>query len=123
MRWQIAEGTPMGPVVACHCGQCNRATSHFLAASNVQEAGVSWKETSGLKWYQSSDFAERGFCGSCGSNIAWRISDDETRKNISLMAGTFDDQSGLKLDRHIFVAHKAPYYEITDGLAQYAEGD
>ena len=123
VRWEIAEGTPMGPLVACHCGQCNRSTSHFLAAANVKESGLTWTNTDTLKWYASSDFAERGFCGACGSPMAWRMSDPAVRTSASIMAGSFDDKSVLKLDRHIFVGHKAPYYEITDDLAQYAESD
>ena len=123
VRWEIAEGTPMGPVVACHCGQCNRASSHFLAAVNVLEAGISWIRTDSLTWYQSSDFAERGFCGTCGSQIIWRMSDPAIRTSASMMAGSFDDKDVLTLDRHIYAAHKAPYYEITDDLPQYPDSD
>ena len=113
----------MGPTVACHCRQCNQASSHYLAAATVKETGLSWTETAGLRWFQSSDFAERGFCGSCGTALAWRLSDPEARVTVALMAGSFDDQSVLRLDRHIFVAHKAPYYEITDDLPQHADAD
>jgi hypothetical protein len=34
------------------------------------------------------------------------------------MAGTIDGATGLKLERHIFVADKGDYYEIADGIAQ-----
>jgi hypothetical protein len=122
-RWEIAEGTPMGPVVACHCGQCNRSSSHVLAAVNVAEKGLSWPKAETLTWYASSDFAERGFCGRCGSQLAWRMSDPAVRSSASLMAGCFDDKSELTLDRHIYVAHKASYYEITDDLPQYPDSD
>ena len=123
VRWEVAEATPMGPVVACHCGQCNRSSGHFLAAVNILESGISWPKTETLVWYQSSDFAERGFCGTCGSQIAWRMSDPAVRNSASMMVGSFDDKDVLTLDRHIYVAHKASYYEITDDLPQYPDSD
>lgn len=123
VRWEVAEATPMGPVVACHCGQCNRSSGHFLAAVNILESGISWPRTETLVWYQSSDFAERGFCGTCGSQIAWRMFDPAVRNSASMMVGSFDDKDVLTLDRHIYVAHKASYYEITDDLPQYPDSD
>lgn len=40
--------------------------------------------------------------------------------HISIMAGTLDTPSGLKLAAHIFADDKHDYFEITDGLAQFA---
>ena len=42
---------------------------------------------------------------------------------VALMAGSFDDQSSLTLERHIFVDHKPGYYEIADGLPQFPDSD
>jgi hypothetical protein len=35
--------------------------------------------------------------------------------------GTIDDDPGIRPGAHIFVGFKAPWYEITDELPQYAE--
>ena len=98
-------------------------SSHLLAATSVAETGLTWTREETLTWYQSSDFAERGFCRACGCNIAWRLSDPDARETVALMAGSFDDQSSLTLERHIFVDHKPAYYEITDGLPQFPDSD
>ena len=37
---------------------------------------------------------------------------------ISITAGSLDSPTGLKLDRHIYVADKGDYYEIADGVPQ-----
>ena len=122
--WEVEKGSEISSVVACHCGQCNRSTSHFLAAVHVADATLTYTKDEHLKVYTSSDFGERGFCSNCGSNIFWRASDASTRTKTSLMAGTFDDQSNLVLDRHIFVAHKAPYYDIPDdGALRFPDTD
>ena len=34
-------------------------------------------------WYQSSQQAERGFCSICGSNVFWRLKDDDNKTSES----------------------------------------
>lgn len=64
-----------------------------------------------LRWYQSSDTAERGFCARCGSNLFWR---QKGRDAISITAGTLDTPTNLSIEEHIFVADKSDYYTIND---------
>jgi len=70
----------------------------------------------GLKWYRSSDFAERGFCGECGSSLFWSAADRDT---ISIMAGSIDGDTGLRTAAHICVADKGDYYELNPSEPQY----
>jgi hypothetical protein len=35
--------------------------------------------------------------------------------------GSLDDDPGIRLERHIFAASKAPWYDIAGGLPQHAE--
>ena len=53
---------PMREVVACHCSQCRKQTSNFYASTNAKNNDVTFSETKGLKWFKSSEIAERGFC-------------------------------------------------------------
>lgn len=108
---------PLRGVAYCHCSQCRRQTGHFLAATNVNDADIDIEGGDALVWYAASRFAKRGFCGSCGSVLFWKHNElDE----ISVMAGSFDMPTGLKAECHIFVADKGDYYEIDDGLPQFA---
>jgi hypothetical protein len=70
----------------------------------------------GLRWYSSSDEAERGFCKHCGSSLFWRHKD---APSISIQPGTLDLPTGLKADAHIFVADASDYYTIDDDLPQH----
>ena len=72
----------------------------------------------GLVWYRSSDSAERGFCGACGSNLFWKQDGSDT---ISITAGTLDLPTNIAMERHIFVADKSDYYSIDDDLPQQAQ--
>jgi hypothetical protein len=108
---------PLRDVVACHCSQCRRTSGHFVAATGAEASRVMLDEAATLVWYASSDTAERGFCGRCGGNLFWRPRDDP-RGWLSIMAGTVDPPTRLKLKQHIFVADKSDYYEIADGVPQ-----
>jgi len=106
-------------VIACHCSQCRRTSGHFVAATGAESDRVTFEKDETLVWFASSDTAERGFCGRCGGNLFWRPLRDE-RGWLSIMAGTLDPPTQLKLKQHIFVADKSDYYDITDGAEQRA---
>ncbi|MBK8159708.1 MAG: GFA family protein [Rhodospirillaceae bacterium] len=106
---------PLRPVIACHCSQCRRVSGHFTAATAAAHENISITGGETLTWFVSSDTARRGFCRLCGSNLFWQ---GKGRPYLSIMAGSLDSPTGLKLDRHIFVADKGDYYEIADGVAQ-----
>ena len=106
----------MRTIVACHCSQCRKQTSNFLAATNAESNDVTFAETRGLTWFKSSDIAERGFCKECGSLLFWRRFDSQT---LSISAGSLDGETGLFICEHIYVADKPDWYEITDGKPQF----
>ncbi|NKB27917.1 MAG: GFA family protein [Rhodobacteraceae bacterium] len=101
---------PLRPVVACHCSQCRKASGHHVAATSAARADVT--VTGAVSWYQSSDTARRGFCGTCGSQLFW----DGPGANLSILAGSLDGATGLSMAGHIFCADKGDYYEVDDGL-------
>ncbi len=110
---------PLRPVVYCHCGQCRRTHGHFAAYTSVPAKALELVEQRGLGWFRSSAEAERGFCRECGASLFWRrIGGDD----CGVAAGSLDDAADLQPAVHIFVADKAAYYEITDGLPQHAQG-
>jgi hypothetical protein len=108
---------PLRPVVACHCTQCQKTTGHHVAATQAYLKDFQLEESRGLKWYRSSDQAERGFCDECGGNLFWRRHNSDC---ISIFAGTLDQPTGLRLTEHIFVEDKADYYDISDDLPKHA---
>ncbi|MEQ8603604.1 MAG: GFA family protein [Marivibrio sp.] len=107
------------PVVACHCEQCRRTSGHFVAASGCAQRDLILREKSGLTWFQSSDAAERGFCNRCGGNLFYRRRDPGDGR-VSVMAGTLDPPTGLRIVGHIFAAAKSDYYAIGDETPKFA---
>ena len=108
---------PLRPVVACHCSQCRKATGHHYAATSANRENI--EITGEVSWYRSSEWARRGFCATCGSNLFW----DGPGENLSILAGSLDAPTGLALVGHIYCADKGDYYDIADGLPQAAERD
>lgn len=74
-------------------------------------------EDGSLHWYQSSEIAERGFCRVCGASIFFRPTHG---RHISIMAGVLDAPTGLNAREHIYMDDASDYYEINDGLPQFA---
>jgi len=116
---------PLRDVVACHCSQCRMTSGHYVAATEALNADLILTRASTLRWYRSSARAERGFCARCGANLFWRrLPDDGPESGLpatSIMAGTLQAPTSLKICRHIFVADKSDYYQINDGLPQAAQ--
>lgn len=103
------------PLSACHCSQCRRWSGHVWAGTDGMDMTIDGP----VKWFRSSDKAERGFCPECGSSLFWRKLGSE---RLAVAAGAVDSPTGLTLASHIYVAAKGDYYDIGDGLPQEPQG-
>lgn len=105
-------------VDACHCDMCRRQIGGPLMA--VASDALEVTRDDGLRVYQSSDWAERGFCGQCGSNLFWRLRDGSF---ATVNAGALDDLSGAKLTSEIFVDQKPDYYDFAQPTQKLTASD
>lgn len=115
---RYAYAGPLRAVVACHCEQCRRTSGHFAAATHGRRERLTLIRDDGLRWFASSPGVQRGFCGTCGASLFW---EREGSGGISIMAGTLDRPTGLRLVQHIFTAHAGDYYAVDPGLPQADE--
>jgi hypothetical protein len=103
------------PPDACHCSQCRRQSGHVWASTDLPRAAVTVHGGEAVTWYRSSEKVRRGFCSTCGSFLFW---DPIGRDTLSIAMGAFEQPTGTRLARHIFVADQGDYYDIADGLPQ-----
>ena len=96
----------------CHCKMCRIQSSGPFFAVRMKD-GVTMIEARGLKWYDASDIAERGFCSECGSTMFWRTKDCADG-DWTVSAGTLPDESVPPIIEHIWVDDKASYYAFRD---------
>jgi len=97
---------------ACHCGQCRRwASGPYFA---VAAKSVRFEGAENIGRYQSSGWAERGFCKTCGGNLFYRMVKED---RYMMAVGAFDDQSGFELARQVFIDEKPGYYSFAQETA------
>lgn len=99
----------------CHCRECRRLTGHYMAAARAPVDSV--KITGDVRWTPVSERAAYGSCAACASPMFWR---NRERETLSVVAGSLDGSAGLETKGHVFVAEKGDYYDIADGLPQFA---
>lgn len=117
----VVESTPIR-AHHCHCGRCRKARGAAYASNLFTAAdGVRFTRGEGdlttYKLPQADRFAQV-FCRTCGSKMP-RI--NRERGYAVVPMGALDDDPGIRPQVHIFVASKAPWFEITDGLPQFDE--
>lgn len=91
----------------CHCNMCRRWNGGPFIGADVR-GGVTLTKSDGLAWYESSEWARRGFCKTCGTSLFYRLKDDAAFWSIA--GGTLDLPAGLKVGKEIFVDEKPDYY-------------
>lgn len=91
---------PMREIIVCHCTDCLKLAGYSWAATTVSESRFSFVTGADtVDWYQSSDFAERGFCKSCHAQLFYRQNDKDT---ISISPGMLDNFDGLYTSGQIY---------------------
>ena len=77
---------------ACHCEMCRQHTSGaFFSIQTVQGSEV---VEGPFQTYRSSEWAERGFCGTCGSTLWYGTVEDQVR---NFAAGLFPNAGGARM--------------------------
>jgi hypothetical protein len=113
--------TPVN-IVNCHCTRCQRSrgTAHATNVFARQEQ---------LRWLRGADRARTykipeaqlfttTFCAQCGSLLPSLF---EGIKRYNVPVGSLDRPLASKPSLHIHVASRAPWFDISDALPQYAE--
>lgn len=109
-------GTDVG---ACHCGMCRKwGGGPFLAIECGSD--VSFQGEENISVFDSSQWAERGFCGKCGSHLFYRLKDS---KQHFLPAGLFDNHREFVLDHQVFIDRKPAYYSFANQTRDLTEAE
>ena len=104
----------------CHCSRCRKAGgSAFLTSIVFERSNFSWITGEELVSTYEADFPnslKRSFCTNCGAYLGEPYCEGN---HVVLAASTLDTDPGVRPTFHEYVAHKAPWFEITDNLKQY----
>ena len=69
---------------------------------------------------RSSDWAERGFCTKCGSNLFYHIVESS---DYQMAAGLFDDQSEFCMSLQVFTDFKPSFYEFSNDTKMMTQAE
>lgn len=105
------DGDYIAAVGACHCTMCQRSNGVIWAAFEAAADAVT--ATGPIQTYESSDFAERTFCGTCGSNL-WLRNTNGDNAAYELMPALFETASAFPLISEIY-EDRAPSYATMAG--------
>lgn len=103
----------------CHCSQCRRSTSAaFKSLAGIPSSKIFLKNDHGsLLIFGNTQAAHDVRCRHCGSLMYSVVREGAY---VHLAMGTLSEVPSIAPTMHIFVASKAEWYEITDGLPQHA---
>lgn len=109
---------------ACHCNMCRRWSGGIGLGLQIMPGGITWEGEDNIQTYKSSDWAERGFCRICGSNLFWRLTAPGPMQGmLALSAGSLNDLEGLTLDSEVYIDHKPPGYAFAGERKQMTEAE
>lgn len=103
---------------ACHCGMCRRWAGGPLFVAST--SSVTFASTANLGRYESSPWAERGFCKTCGTTLFYFLKPTQT---YMMSVGAFDDQAPFQLVREIFIDHKPEGYAFAGDHPRWTEAE
>lgn len=105
------DGDYVAAVGICHCTMCQRSNGVVFGAFEAAPDAVT--ATGPVQTYASSSFAERTFCGTCGSNL-WLRDTGADPAGFELMPGLFPEAKDFPLISEIY-HDKAPAYLPFEG--------
>ncbi len=106
-------------VGACHCGMCRKWGGGPLMAVDCG-TDVRFDGEEYISVYDSSDWAERGFCKKCGSHLFYRLK--QTQQHI-IPAGLFDGSPHFVFDHQVFIDKKPSFYDFANETHDMTEAE
>lgn len=115
----IHAATMSNKIGACHCGFCRKWSGGPLMSVDCGTR-VTFEGEAYISRYNSSDWAERAFCKQCGSNLFYRL---KQNNQYILPIGLFDNIEPVVFDHQIYIDKKPKYYEFANQTHNMTEAE
>jgi hypothetical protein len=102
----VSTKTMNNKVGACHCSMCQKWAGGSLMMVDCG-SNVSFQDKENVAIFNSSEWAERGFCKQCGSHLFYRL---KAQDRYFMPVGIFDGVEQFIFDHQIFIDEKPEYY-------------
>lgn len=94
----------------CHCAMCRKWGGGPLLAVECGNK-VEFTAAEQITTFNSSEWAERGFCQQCGTHLFYRL---KKEGHYVIPAGLFDNADDWKLTEQIFIDQKPAFYSFAE---------
>jgi hypothetical protein len=103
----------------CHCRTCQLFSgAPAMPFASVPTADFAWtKGEDMVRWFDSSSFGKRAFCGGCGTALQVRVSHQPD--TVDFPVATLDHPEATPPEFHIFWSSKVGWFEPGDGLPRH----
>jgi len=110
---------PIEETGACHCSMCRKWSGGVYLGVRIPAGGLKIDGEEAMTVYTSSPWAERAFCGTCGSNLFYRVTaEGPMQGEIHMGLGILDDANGVPLTGEIYIDHKPDGYNFAEETHQ-----
>lgn len=106
-------------VDACHCGMCRRWGGGPLMVIDCG-SDVKYEGEENITVYDSSEWAERGFCKKCGSHLFYRLKEV---KDHQIPAGLFENQESFNFNLQVYIDRKPAFYTFANKTLEMTEAE
>lgn len=107
---RITANSMSGSVGACHCDTCRRwSGGPMMAVGCGQDVRIEGEQY--VSVFDSSTWADRGFCSKCGSHLFYRL---KQSGEYIVPAGLFGDDASFVFDHQVFIDEKPGYYSFSN---------
>ena len=102
---------------ACHCEMCRKWSGGIYIGIRVAPEDIDIKGTENITVFSSSEWAERGFCSTCGSSLYYRVTAPGPHHGTYHVGmGALDDTTGVTLTEEIFTDVKPRGYAFSGDI-------
>jgi len=106
-------------VGACHCKMCRRwGGGPFIEIDCGVDVAIDGE--SNVAVFDSSDWAERGFCRNCGTHLFYRLK--ESGQHM-IPVGLFETSDNLVFKSQVFIDEKPDYYAFANETKDFTAAE
>lgn len=106
----ITAKTKSNSIGACHCTMCRKWGGGPLFAVECK-SDVNFEGVEHISTFSSSEWAERGFCQTCGTHLFYRLKQEG---HYAIPVGLFDGGDEWRLSEQIFIDEKPSFYSFAE---------
>jgi hypothetical protein len=106
-------------VGTCHCSMCRKWGGGPMMTVDCGTA-VGFEGEDYITVFDSSEWAERGFCSKCGTHLYYKLKEGG---QFIMPVGLFDNEEGFKFDHQIFIDKKPSFYSFANVTNNMTEAE